>query len=183
MASYMQRSLWALVLCLAPSVTARANVIYDWVALSQIGQVGLQSIGELVFTDAAVASGSFALSEGPCPFGCPPPLPDGLIAARGPVGSIGPLVLLNIDVSFQDGTLSGTTNYNDLGADFFVRGSRTSWSGVMDSDSLLCQNPNPCQVTGFWERQDVPEPASLTLFGAAIVALTALGLVEHRRKV
>ena len=55
MASYMLRSLWALVLCLVPSVAARANVIYDWVPRSQIGQVGLQSIGELVFTDTAVA--------------------------------------------------------------------------------------------------------------------------------
>src|SRR5690242_12782852 len=109
----------ALLVFALTTIPARANVIYDWVPLSQAGHAGLLPIGHIVFTDATVAGGSFSFSEF-CVHGCAPGLPAGLVSIAGPPGSIGPIVLLDINVIFlANGTLSGTTDYNDFGGDFF----------------------------------------------------------------
>ena len=161
------------------AAVARANVIYDWIPISQAGHAGLLPIGQIVFTDAAVASGSFTFSEF-CLTGCPPGLSAGLASATGPLGSNGPVILLDINVAFlTGGTLTGTTDYNDFGGDFFVNGSNNSWSGVMNSDSLNCNDPNPCRSTGYWQAREVFEPASsLALFGM----VSAVGFLAYYRR-
>jgi hypothetical protein len=172
----IKEGFWAVVALVFTISIAQANVIYDWVPTHQIGAPGLLSIGELVFTDAAVASGSFSSSCVSPTVGCA--LPSGLVSIRG-IGSQPPIALFNLEVTFNaDGTLSnlstntmGITNFTDAGAEFFVSGSGITWSGTMNSESLQCGDPRPCQVLGYWERQAVPEPASFGLFGAALVGL------------
>jgi hypothetical protein len=166
------------------AVAARANVIYDWIPVSQAGHAGLLPVGHIAFTDAAVASGSFAFSEF-CVTGCPPGLPAGLVSITGPLGSHGPIVQLDLNVTFlSGGTLSGTTNYNDFGGEFFVTGSNNSWSGIMSSDSLYCDDPNPCRVTGYWQAQAVFEPASsFALFGTGLaIGFIAYYIARYRRE-
>jgi len=92
-----------------------------------------------------------------------------------------PIAIVSVNVTFNDdGTLSGTTNYNDQGADYFLSGTGDTWTGQFNSDFLNCNNPNPCQATGYWRGNfTIPEPMTITIFGIGIAGAVAL---RRRRK-
>jgi len=185
-------SLLFLLIC-APATPAAAGATYNWVPLTADGTVngnpvGLFSLGTISF-EAPLAGNHFSffgLCSGPA-FLCAPGFSTGNFGSfaihPSVIGGMYPIVLLNIDVTFNgDGTLSGTTNYNDTGADFYLSGASTAWSGHFNSDLINCSNPNPCQATGYWQTTSpipAPEPSTLALL---IAGLGAVGVMRRRTR-
>jgi hypothetical protein len=162
------------ILGLLCTVPARANAIYTWVTLTDVGQPGdfFPNLLPLTFSDSVIASGGFSYFCG-APFDCPQglgPVVGGLI-----VPSNG-LIHLTVQVGFNaDGTLTGHTRFLDMGLEYDLFGSEFDWSGTYNSDFYNCRDPRPCQVTGYWKGNPIPEPSTWSLFliglGAIVFSL------------
>ena len=187
-------SLLFLILCV-PATPASAGATYTWVPLTAVGNVngnpvGLFSLGSISF--ASAHSGNHFSFFGTCSGGpaflCAPGFSTGdfgsfAIQPAG-FGGMKPIVLVSIDVIFnEDGTLTGFTNYNDTGADFFLGGTANAWSGHFNSDLINCNNPNPCQATGYWKTSGpipAPEPSTWALLLAGMGSLGFAWVLRRR---
>ena len=187
------RAVWAIrhivfaLLLLAPCAPAEAGpAFYSWVPLSASGEVsgnpvGVFSLGSVDFA-SALAGNHFSFSAECSGAPCPTGFSDGnfggvSIQRSGAYGGMDPIVFVDIDVIFNgDGTLSGHIHYFDTGTHFVVSGSGDAWDGQFNSDSINCDNPNPCQATGYWFGGPIeaPEPFTVSLFGAGIAGAAAL---------
>jgi hypothetical protein len=175
-----------LMLLSLSTMSANASVTYNWVPLTQAGHPGLYDFGKITFEDAAVTNAGFSARMSCDSEPITPPYdctifegdPSQASMTTASIGGMGPPLGYAIDVSFNlDGTLSGETIYGDLGANFFVNGTGTNWSGQINSDLINCDAPNPCQVTGYWHtddlsglHEDLPEAPTLPLAVAGILA-------------
>jgi hypothetical protein len=166
------------------------SVVYFWTPTSFISPT-TGFLGEIVFSDQVVASGSYSVN-GFCNFPCSSPLdlffigdPTQVNVVNGVPPQIGPGSGYeeNIRVAFNsDGTLSGSINYGDLASGYTVSGSGNFWSGDISSDSIPCFHCGP--LTGYWQTQTnistvVSEPASWFLMSTALVVLA---LTKWRRQ-
>ena len=171
------------------SVSAQAYG-YTWIpetaaGFSGFSPVGLFSLGQVGFESES--AGSHFSFIGSCSY----PTPCAPAYSTGDFGSFSiqswggkkPIVFVDVSVTFNaDGTLTGTVDYNDEGADYYLSGSGNDWSGQFNSDLLNCYDPNPCQATGYWTNGGsvpVPEPSTWMLLFAGGVA--GAGVLFRRR--
>ena len=155
---------------------------YTWVTVSSDGNRPWP-MNTLSFSASVIETGSFSLSglchDGP-PFNCAPGFYTGNFGNFAIQDNFGmfPIIDLAINVGFNlDGTLSGSTRFYDVGADWVLSGSGNNWSGFYNGDFINCSNPNPCTVKGYWQGAPIPEPMTIGVFGLGVA-----GLAIARRK-
>jgi hypothetical protein len=132
-----------------------------------------RAIGSIVFSDSAVANGSYATSATFFGFtGDDPSQAHFLLVNRSPI--VSEFVSLNFN---PDGTLSGNIDFNDQGANLHIHGSGALWSGTINADWLLTCPIGGCSVTGYYlgpATAQIPEPASAAIFAGSLMLATLL---------
>ena len=141
----------------------------------------------LTLTDSAVTAGGVDFSvfaySAPCgpsePYTCSfSGDPSGFVSFTVPFSGVSApnyvgdyLFDIGIDPA---GTLFGSIVFSSYESTLHLSGGGLNWTGTFSSDGPLCFSA-PCAVTGYFQGPAVPEPFTLSLFGAG------LGLVAMMR--
>lgn len=170
------------------------SVTYTWTSLSVTGTPGSLltptsiPVGTLTFSDAAVASGSYSMSEFMTQIaGSPPSIfvvnGDPSQVAYLPTGSqfaiTSPPHQFSISVVFNpDDTLSGRFGYDDAYTGVNLNGTGQLMSGFIRADWLAnCPSPmGGCAITGYFSAPagsvaNIPEPPTIFTLAAMIAAV------------
>lgn len=188
------KQFWMGPLCLAVLLytgTAGASVIYNFTTTALTGSVAtfLGVPIQLTLTDQAVANGLVNFEQQAVPISIPPALPafgpltngSGVEQfAWGPGGTRLPTdsLLEHLIASLTgtpDNPSAGSIRYDGLSDNLRLTydPSDGRWDGVVFADwNPMCGSPTACTFEGYFVR--VPEPASLAVFAAGLLAVSLL---------